>query len=83
MVTFLQPGLSGLVLLRLLLRMLIVFLVVWALVRVWFLTAGRLVSDWVGLGVIRFGRVVVMLLMFMMLPTSSCIVTLLLLHCLT
>ena len=53
------------------------FLVALPLVRVWFLGVGWLVSAVFGLAVIRFGRFVVMLLMFMMLLISSCIVTLL------
>ena len=77
-VTFLGLGLSGLVLLRLLLQMLVVFLVVLPLVMVWSLGVVWLVSGVFGLEVVRFAKFIVMLLMFMMLLVSSCIVTLLL-----
>ena len=58
-VVFLRPGLSGLVLLRLLLRMPIGFPVVWSLIGVWFLGVVRLSSSWSGLVGIRSGRCVV------------------------
>ena len=77
LVMFLKLGWFGLVLLRLLLQMLIVFLVVLPLVKVWFLGVVLLVFGMFGLAVARFVRFVVMLLMFMMLLIFSCIETLL------
>ena len=52
-------------------------------VGVWFLAGGVLLFGLSGLVVTRFGRLVVMLLMPMMLLVFSCIVTLLFLLCLT
>ena len=71
---FLELGLSGLGLLRLHLLMLIGLVVGPFLLGVWFLAGVVLRFVLFDLVVIRYGRLVVMLLMCMMLLMSSCIV---------
>ena len=79
---FLVHGLSGLVLVRLLLLTLIGFAEVLSLAGAWFLGGGAFCSGLSGLVVTGCGRLEVTLLMLMMLLMSSCIVTLQLLPCL-
>ena len=79
LVMFLGLGLFGLVLLSLHLLMLIDLVVVLFLVRIWFWVGVVFLLGLLSLVVIRFGRLVAMLLTLMMLLMSFCIVILLLL----
>ena len=79
LVMFLGLGLFGLVLLSLHLPMLIGLVVVLFLVEAWFWVGVVLLLGLLGLVVIRFGRLVAVLLTLMMLLMSFCIMTLLLL----